>query len=527
MPTTALRSLNARCVPYYKPMLIIALRRTRVFLLILALLLAACRQGRQPHLPDTIVVGAERSPTSLDPRIGIDLPSENLHHLLFNGLFKKDEHDRMVPDLVESFEQTDPLTYRFHLRHRITFHNGKPLEAEDVAYTYSSILYGSVITTKKAVLEDIVSVTAVSQDIVEIRLKQPFNRLLANLNIGIVPRDAPPDFGEHPVGTGPYRLLEYQPDSFARLEAYPQYFDGPPRIPHLLIRIIPDATTRALELRKGSIDLLILDIPPDYFEVLRKDAGLKTVTAPGNRYVYLGFNLRDPILGRKEVRQAIAYAINRKPIVDTIFHGGAGLAAGMLPPTNWACENDVLHLSYDPHRAKRLLDSAGFSDPDGDGPRTRFELAFKNTTNELRRVIATVIAKDLAAVGIGINMRSYEWGTFFSDVNHGNFQMFLLQWVGESDPDIFRSVFETHGSRNRGRYSDPDIDRWVAQAGLEPTEEGQKKYYSLIQKKVAEDCPYVSLWYESNVAAMRKELDGMRLTPDADYRALKDAYWTR
>jgi peptide/nickel transport system substrate-binding protein len=432
----------------------------------------------------------------------------------------------MAPDLVESFEQTDPLTYRFRLRHGITFHTGKSLEAEDVVYTYNSILNGSIITTKKAVLEDIASVTAMSRDVVEIRLKQPFNRLLVNLNIGIVPRNAPPDFGAHPVGTGPYHLVEYQPDSFAKLEAFPQYFDGPPRTRHLLIRIIPDATTRALELRKGSIDLLILDIPPDYFEVLRKDAALRTITAPGNRYAYLGFNLRDPILGRKEVRQAIGYSINRKPIVDTIFHGSANLAAGLLPPGNWAYEDDVLHLSYDPQHAKRLLDAAGLADPDGDGPKTRFEVAFKNTTNELRRVIATVIAKDLTTVGIGVNVRSYEWGTFFADVNRGNFQMFLLQWVGESDPDIFRSVFETHGSRNRGKYSDPELDRWVAQAGLETTEEDQKKYYSLIQKKVAEDCPYISLWYEANVAVMRKELGGMRLTPDADYRALKDAHWT-
>ena len=478
-------------------------------------------------MPDTLVVGAERSPTSLDPRIGIDLPSENIHRLLFNGLLKKDEHGRMVPDLAQSYEQPDPLTYRFHLRHGVLFQNGKPLDASDVAYTYNTILNGPIITTKKAPLEKVESVNAVSPDTVEIHLKQPFNRLLIELNIGIVPNGAPPDFAAHPIGTGPYTLAAYQQDAFAKLEAFPRSFEGGPRIPHLLIRFIPDATTRALELRKGSIDLVILDIPPDTFDVLRRDTSLKTMTAPGDRYVYLGFNLRDPILSRKAVRQAIGYAIDRKPLIESLLHGRAEPAAALLPPYNWAYEKDVLQLSYDPDRAKRLLDRAGFPDPDGDGPAMRFQLTFKNTTNELWRVISTVIQKDLAAVGIGVNVRSYEWGTFFSDVNHGNFQMYLLQWVGESDPDIFRSIFETTGSRNRGKYSDPDVDRWVAQAGVEPTEEGQKRLYSLIQKKVAEDCPYISLWYESNVAVMRKELDGLRLTPNADYRALKDVYWTR
>jgi peptide/nickel transport system substrate-binding protein len=213
-------------------------------------------------------------------------------------------------------------------------------------------------------------------------------------------------------------------------------------------------------------------------------------------------------------------------MAESLFYGAAELAAGLLPPHNWAHEANVLQISYDDKRAMQLLDSAGYPDPDGPGPGMRFTITFKVSTSEFRKLIATVVQKDLERVGIGVNIRAYEFGTFFSDVNRGNFQMCMLLWVGESDPDIYRIAFSTTGPRNRGKYSDPDVDQWVELARAAENEEEQKKYYSLVQKKVAEDCPYISLWYESNMCIMRKELKGMHLTPDSDYRVLKDIYFT-
>jgi peptide/nickel transport system substrate-binding protein len=492
---------------------------------LLPLTTSGCKSGYIAHQPDTLIIGMERSPTNLDPRIGIDLPSENFHQLLFNGLVRRGDHDRMVPDLALAIEQVSPVFYRFRLRRDVVFHNGKPLEASDVAYTFNSILDGTVITTKKALFENVESITAPNRDVVEIRLKAPFNRLLTNLNIGIVPEGSTAEFASHPIGTGPYKLTKFEPDAGAQLEAFPRYFEGQAKMRTLRVRVIPDATTRALELRKGSVDLVMLDLTQDIFDVLKRDPNLKVASIPGNRYTYLGLNLKDPILRNRDVRQAMAYAIDRGEIIGNLFHGSAQAATGLLPPWNWAYEPEVLSISYDMHRAEALLDRAGYPDPDGSGPEMRFWLEFKSTTNEFRRVVATVIQRDLARVGIGIKLRTYEWGTFFSDVNHGNFQLFLLQWVGESDPDIFRSVFETHGSRNRGKYSDPQVDSWIAEAGRAETEADQKRLYSLIQKKVAEDCPYVSLWYETNLAVMRNELMGAHLSANANFRFLKDVYW--
>jgi peptide/nickel transport system substrate-binding protein len=235
--------------------------------------------------------------------------------------------------------------------------------------------------------------------------------------------------------------------------------------------------------------------------------------------------MKDSILKKKGVRKAIGHAVDRNKIMKYVLDNDATPATGILPPHNWCYERDVATLEYDPDLSKKLLDQAGYPDPDGDGPRSRFQLTHKTSTSELRKTVATVLQQNLAQVGIDLKIRSYEWGTFFSDVNQGNFQMCMLVWVGISDPDIFRNVFMTGGQWNRGKYSDADVDQWIREAQQAETMDEQKMFYSMVQKKIAEDAPYISLWYEANVAVMRKELMGMRLTPDADRRVLKDVYW--
>jgi peptide/nickel transport system substrate-binding protein len=501
--------------------------RKTIILLICAILAGCSTEKRQPHQPDTLIIAIDQTPVNLDPRIGIDKSSEDFHHLLFNGLLKKNENDRMVPDLAQSWERVNSKLYRFFLRDGIRFHNGRSLQAQDVVFTYRSILSGKVMSTKKSALESISDVRATAKNIVEVELNQPFNGLIYNMNIGIVPENSTANFAQNPIGTGPYRLISYQSDGDALLKSFPEYFEGPARIQNLKIRIIPDATTRALEIRKGSIDLILgpSAVPPDYYQVLRSDPELKTLTRTGNNYAYIGFNVTDRLLSKREVRQAISYAIEREQMMQSLFYGTATVATGLLPPHNWAYERNVLPVSYDRQNAMKLLDRAGLTDPDGDGPEMRFWLTLKTSTSEFRKIVATVVQRNLASVGIGLKIRSYEFGTYFSDINRGNFQMCMLMWIGESDPDIFSVAFSTKGSRNRGKYSNSDVDRWIEMARVADSEDEQIKLYSLIQKRIAEDAPYVSLWYEPNICIMRKELQGMRLTPDSDFRVLKDVYW--
>lgn len=499
-----------------------------IILLVCVILTACSSTKRQSHQPDTLIIAIDQTPVNLDPRIGIDKSSDDFHHLVFNGLLKKNENERMVPDVAKSWERVTPTLYRFVLHDGVHFHDGRILRPQDVVFTYRSILSGQVLSTKKATLDSISDIRAVGKNVVEVELKQPFNGLLYNMNIGIIPENSPANFAQNPIGTGPYRLLSFRSDGDAQLQAFPGYFESLPKIRNLKIRIIPDATTRALELRKGSIDLVLgpSAVPPDYFRVMRNDRELKTLTRTGNNYAYIGFNLTDPLLKNRDVRQAISYAIQREQMMQSLFFGTATLATGLLPPHNWAYEGNVLTIHFNRDKAMELLDRAGLKDPDGDGPQMRFSMTLKTSTSEFRRIVATVVQRNLAAIGIDLKIRSYEFGTYFSDINRGNFQMCMLMWVGESDPDIFSTAFSTSGARNRGKYSNSDVDKWIETARIADSEQEQIKFYSLIQKQIAEDAPYVSLWYEPNICIMRRELQGMKLTPDSDFRVLKDVYWT-
>jgi peptide/nickel transport system substrate-binding protein len=214
------------------------------------------------------------------------------------------------------------------------------------------------------------------------------------------------------------------------------------------------------------------------------------------------------VLRDRRVRQALAHAIDRQAIVKHLRRGLAEPAVGILPPASHAVEPDVPTFAYDPDRAARLLDEAGYRDPDGDGPRPRLRLSLKVSSVEFNRLQPAAIQQDLARVGIELDVRTYEFATLYADVLRGSFQLFTLQWVGVSDPDMLRRVF--HSSQmppagfNRGFYSNPDVDRLIDRATVSMDPDERLRLYSEVQRRVAEDVPYVSLWYKTNVAVGKR-----------------------
>jgi peptide/nickel transport system substrate-binding protein len=236
--------------------------------------------------------------------------------------------------------------------------------------------------------------------------------------------------------------------------------------------------------------------------------------------------MKDPVLADKRVRHAIAYAVDRQAIVDYLRRGFARPAIGVLAPMAWAFEPNVRQFGHDIARAKALLDEAGYRDPDGDGPRPRLTLTLKTSTDEFIRLQATILQQDLRQVGIDVDVRSYEFATFYGDVLKGNFQMFTLTWVGVTDPDMLRRVFHSDQvppvGFNRGYYQNPEVDRLIDLASAAQSEDERRRYYSEAQQLIAEDVPYVSLWYRTNLAVTQDGITGLRLGPQADMMALKD-----
>lgn len=476
---------------------------------------------------NVVILGTTNSATNLDPRVGTDEASQKIHQLVFNTLVHIDSQLRIVPELADSIDHPDPVTYVAHLRRGVRFHNGRELTSDDVVYTFRSFL-DPTFKGRSGAYRVLGGVNALDPYTVEFKLKSPLNSFPVNLVMGIVQAGSGSANARTPIGTGPYRLTEFVPDDHVTLTAFEQYFGGRPRNDGVLLKVIPDDTMRGLELRKGSVDLIVNDLSPDIVWQLQREGRIQVETAAGTDYAYIGLNLNDPILSHLEVRKAIGYAIDRDAIVKYLRRGFATTAVGIVPPMSWAFERNVFDFTHDPAEAARLLDAAGFPDPDGPGPLPRFRLSLKTSTTEVYRIQAAAIQHDLSRVGIALDVRSSEFQTLSADVLRGNFQMYTLQFVGVTDPDILRLVYHSQQvpptGLNRVRYKNPDVDRLIEEASAASDEEQRRELYRQAQRRIAEDVPYVALWYKTNVAIFQPDIHGVTLSPIADFTFLRGVY---
>jgi len=494
-------------------------------LLLLLLSLNACTHKPDPN---TAVMIIESSPTNLDPRIGIDAQSERIGKLLFDALLRRDEHFNLQPMLAEKWEIPDPLTYVFHLRHDVRFSDGRPVTSADVKFTFDSILSGKLRTGKAQTYQFVDHVEAPDAYTVVFKMKHADASLLWNVSdgaSGIIPAGSEENFNQHPVGSGPFRFVSMEQDKDVIVERNPNYWGEPAHIPRLRFLVVPDATTRALELRKGSADAAINAVSPDTVLTLQHNPDLVIERAPGTIYSYLAMNLRDPVLKDPRVRQAIAYAMDRQPLIEYLWRGLVRPASSLLPPQHWAYNGDVPKYLHDPERAKQLLDEAGFK-PGTDG--IRFHLTMKTSTEESTRLFAAVLQQQLREVGIALDIRSYEFATFLSDVVKGSFQLYSLRWIGgNEDPDMFENVFATASfapkRANRGYYSNPKVDALLETARSAVDQEKRRADYFEIQRIVAEELPYINLWYFDNVLVHSKRLKNVKLSPSGNYDFLATA----
>ncbi|HUL73901.1 MAG TPA: ABC transporter substrate-binding protein [Vicinamibacterales bacterium] len=485
---------------------------------------AACADVSHPR--DRIVIAMANSPTNLDPGIGLDEASQKLHQLLFSSLLKIDDSLRVVPDLAVRFEARDDRTYVAEIPRGVHFHDGREMTSADVVFTFRRFLDPAFVSGRKGAYRGLESVEALDRYTTAFHLRAPSASFPINLVMGIVPAGTGPDAGRRPIGSGPYRLAEFVPDDHVSLTAFAGYYGGAPANAGLDFRTVPDETMRGLELRKGSVDLVVNDLSPDLVEGLRAEGRLTVVTGPGTDYAYVGLNLRDPALRDLRVRQAIGYAIDQRAIVTYLRRGLAEPATGIVPPMSWAYAPDVFRFSHDPDKARALLDEAGYRDPDGAGPAPRLHLTLHTSTDERYRLQAAVIQQDLRDVGIALDVRSSEFATLMADVIKGNVQLYTLQFVGITDPDMLRRAFYSTQTPpegfNRGHYHNDEVDRLIDAATSASDEATRRADYQQAQRVIAADAPIISLWYKTNVAVAQPSLTGVTLTPTADFVFLKN-----
>jgi peptide/nickel transport system substrate-binding protein len=492
----------------------------------LALTLSLLSCSAKPD-PNTLVMIIESSPTNLDPRIGQDAQSQRIYSLIFDDLLSRGDNLDVAPGLAERWEVTDPLTYTFHLHSGVKFHDGRGLTSRDVKWTFDSLLTGKIRSTKTAAYRFVDHIDALDDFTVIFHMKEPDAALLWNISdgaIGIVPYGSGNEMTMHPIGSGPFRFVSAETDKEVVVERNGNYWGEKPKLARVRFAIVPDATTRALELRKGSGDAAINALTPDTVLTLERDPAIAVERAPGTVLGYLGFNLRDPILKDVRVRQAIAYALDRRPMIEYLWRGNAQPARSILPAQSWAYNGDVPPYNHDPAKAGRLLDAAGYPAVNG----VRFHITMKTSTDENTRLMVAVMQQQLREVGIALDIRSFEFATFFSDVTHGAFQLYGLRWIGgNEDPDIFTLCF--HSSRfppngaNRGYYSNPRVDSLIDQGRREVDPAKRKPIYAELQRILAEELPYIDLWYLDNVLVHNKRVVNLKLNPAGNYDFLRTA----
>ncbi len=485
--------------------------RMRVLLVVAAWLLAACA----PQQSESLRFGLGSAPVTLDPRFVTDATSTRIARLLYRQLVEFDDAQQPVPGLAQ-WQRLSATHYRFHLREGEgrRFHDGGRLSAGDVKATYDSILDARTASPHRGSLEMIASIAVVDDETVDFHLSRPDVLFPGRLVVGILPSaglTAGRAFNQAPLGSGPFEFIAWPEPGRLQL----QRLRDDQRLEFLQVR---EPTVRILKLQRGELDMVQNDLPPELIRYAAARPELQVLRGKGSNFAYLGFNMNDTLTGQHAVRAAIAHGLDRAAIIHYVLGGAARPASALLPPEHWAGNPALPDLSYDPARAKQLLAQAGY------GETHRPHLVYKTSSDPFRLRLATIIQQQLAEAGIDVELRSYDWGTFYGDIKAGQFQMFSLAWVGIKTPDIFNYAFHSEQvppvGANRGRFHSARADALIEAAAGAEALPLQAEYYRELQAQLLAELPYVPLWYEDQVFVARRDITGYTLAMDGNYDGL-------
>lgn len=518
----------------------------KLILLIFLVALLLIPNGCRPRRSNSFVIALGDNIRTIDP-IGapsVEAASERVRTLIFNTLVKKDEKFDYSGELASDIKRSDDgLTYTFTLHDGVQFHDGRTLSSADVKYTLelvfssnfgkSASFYKGSGTEKRSYIK---SVEAPDPRTIVVTLIEPWVGLLSNLvPIAIIPKDSYESQKTHPLGTGPFKFVSYDnAQQVVDLDRFPHYWEGAPKLEKVRVRVISDMNALQAELQAGRVDIAPMptSLSPDAVKRLEGDPNLQVKVFNGSNVYLLTLNTSSAPLDNVKVRQAIACAIDRQSLIKNLLLGLGKIADSIVPEESWAYSPGQTY-SYDPARAKQLLDEAGFRDPDGDGPRMRFDkpIVYKLSGSSIAgRQYAGVIQNSLKEVGIPVEIQTPEQNTFLDELKRGNFQIAYSQWVGgNQDPIFYKDLFatseiptETRSSRNRSRYSNKELDALLDEAVNTFDRKKGGELYKKIQDIVSRDVPVFPLWYGSNVVIAKKDVQNIQVNASGDWGFVKN-----
>ncbi|ALC88017.1 peptide ABC transporter substrate-binding protein [Bacillus sp. FJAT-22090] len=473
-----------------------------------------------------LIFGRGGDSVSLDPAAVTDGESFKVTQNVFETLLNFGEQDTTINEgLATKWEPSeDGLTYTFTLREGVKFHDGTDFNAEAVVknferwangsedkFPYYASMFGGFVGDESHVIE---SVTAEGDYTVIFKLKRaqaPFLKNIAMSPFGIASptalESAGDAFGDNPVGTGPFKFVEWKRNDSITVEKFEDYWaEGLPKLDKVVFRSIPDNSARLNALLTGEIDLADGVNPADGATV-EGDSTLQLFERPSMNVGYLGLTSTRPPFDNVKVRQAINHAIDKQAIVDAFFEGRAEVAKNPMPSSISGYNDDIPGYEYDPAKAKELLAEAGFADG--------FEMELWAMPVPRPYMpdgtkVAEAIQKNLEDIGVKAKIVSFEWATYLEKARNGEADAFMLGWTGDNgDADNFLYVLldkDNIGSNNYTYYSNDDLHNILIEAQTEVDEDKRNELYKQAQEIIFADAPWVPLAHSTPLLAGKAEL---------------------
>ncbi|MGE5190359.1 MAG: peptide-binding protein [Gemmatimonadota bacterium] len=487
-----------------------------------------------PAYGDAIVFGSIGDISGFIPMVTTDSASHDAASYVFNSLLRYDRNIRLEGELAESWDVSpDGKRIVFHLRKGVTWHDGAPFTSDDVAFTYRKAIDPETPTAYAESYRQVRRVSNPDPYTFVVEYDRPYAPGLDSwAGLSILPRhllekykdiSQSPLNKEHPVGTGPFRFVEWKTGDRTVFDANPDYFEGRPYLSRVITRVIPDQATMFLELKSGGIDSMGLT-PLQYArqtDTAEFKAHFNKYKYLPFQYTYLGFRLSHPFFADKRVRQAIACAIDKKEIIEGVLFGLGEEATGPYKPGTWVYNPNVRRYPHDLERARALLAEAGWKPGDDgtlakDGRKFAFTV-LTNAGNDARAKTAAIIQQNLAAAGIRMEIRTVEWAAFINEfIDKRKFDAVILGWSSGPEPDqydIWNSKKTKPKEFNFVGFDNPEADRVLEEGRRTFDLEKRKKAYFRLQEILAEELPYVFLYVPDALPAVAGRIHGIDPAP--------------
>lgn len=473
---------------------------------------------KQPKAGGTLTVGLNGEIDKIHPLKSTTIVGFQVYTQIYEGLVRANPKlDGVVPLLAESWDvSADGKTYTFQLRRGVKFHNGKEFKAEDVKFTFDVMMAKETGSPRAGDFRPVDKVEVVDDATVRFTLKHAFAPFLTKLEVmRILPKMEGHDFDRNPIGTGPFQFVEWVSGQRIVVKKFNEYWGGAPYLDQVVFRPIPEAATKLVELKTGNVDILN-EVPFKDIKGLEQEPGIKVHRTNSVVRDHLGFNVTRPPFNNKLVRQAIAWAIDRKTIAEALMYGFAKPTNTPVPAGHWAYQPDsVNRYGYDLNKAKSLLAQAGF--PNG------FETTVKVSPTYPEEVkMAELLQQSLAQIGVKLKVEQLEWSTWIKTVvSEKNFDMEIVLISGGVDPDDFLyQWYHTGEVFNFLGYSNPEYDKMVEEARALSSQDQRKQAYLKIQDFLMEEAPVAHIIYRDAVMATSDKVQGFVMTPryDMDFR---------